>query len=984
MCETHPKMQQTNPRYSSFTQTTFTAGDVEQFVTSRKKLDLKAKRIDLSENMFSDQFRQFDWSNHQNARFKNLTSEAVWNTFRYLFYKFKKGIFVSIVDDRLVNFLPFLNTQYVNEFWPLLRVDPKQYSSVQDFLNKTDKLSGFKPVTAIALDEWQANNSMFRYEKRRFEGQTNIETLKDMFQTCALKRQVPDVEFFLNRRDFPLITNGEHMYEPYFHLFGRTTPLISHQYDHYTPIFSCSSSDYFADVLIPTFEDWARASFQATGKMFPECVKHPKIVPTPWDSKKPVAVFRGSTTGSGTTSKTNQRLAALEIAESKANAGRLDVGITKWNLRPRKFEGQEFLSTINRKSYPVAQKLTLQEQSSQFKYILTLEGHVAAFRLSYELSSGSVVLLADSQWNMWINKFLIPWEHFVPVKRDLSDLLEKVDWCRANDERCQQIAQNAKDFYDKYLGIDGILDYLQLLLIFVARNSGHYKYLKDPLETSLAEENLWLDRIKFSDKIFPFPITPTPRCIGKLNATLEVFRSKSESDIVFVKNLFKSKKVIVDSMRTNGFFMARKHAIDDLKKKEQDHEAFIGLNAINSIVSKCPNFPFIYGRAKGSNKDLFVEQISGQTLFEWLNSPDYNFKDFVSILIQINLALTVAQQMCGFIHYDLYPWNIILQKLKEPIAFDYAIGKLKALRYFTSIVPIMIDFGKSRAIVFEQDNGLIDHGMIELFKPNSIYDTLTLLFSTMYVLGDKLTDQEKLLMTFFWEKIVGIKGRLEHLRKFGALFDKLDNIDPFQFTPMTFVDYLMKYVKDNRLRMAADTYICKIERGNQIVEQVFMSEGNRKTAILEAIVRTMRQTIPMSTNQVEDSFIKTILKRKVSDFEEMIATQDEQVKKKWLVAKKFLLESRQKYETTDVVVDIPNVKYLQMDSEMSPEFVSRHEPQMKKTDTDWLQTWIVCTEGAMLDQRLNLFGLFELDSFKLFNSIASNNTCIKIAQQNLE
>ena len=35
---------------------------------------------------------------------------------------------------------------------------------------------------------------------------------------------------------------------------------------------------------------------------------------------------------------------------------------------------------------------------------------------------------------------------------------------------------------------------------------------------------------------------------------------------------------------------------------------------------------------------------------------------YISILIQLSLSLTVAQQKYKFIHYDLYPWNIIIEK----------------------------------------------------------------------------------------------------------------------------------------------------------------------------------------------------------------------------------------------------------------------------------------------------------------------------------
>jgi hypothetical protein len=45
----------------------------------------------------------------------------------------------------------------------------------------------------------------------------------------------------------------------------------------------------------------------------------------------------------------------------------------------------------------------------------------------------------------------------VPVKSDLSDLEEKIKWCRENDDKCKEIAKNAKDLYKLYVSRDGIL-----------------------------------------------------------------------------------------------------------------------------------------------------------------------------------------------------------------------------------------------------------------------------------------------------------------------------------------------------------------------------------------------------------------------------------------------------------------------------------------------------------------------------------------------
>ena len=56
----------------------------------------------------------------------------------------------------------------------------------------------------------------------------------------------------------------------------------------------------------------------------------------------------------------------------------------------------------------------------------------------------------------------------MPVNADLSDLEEKIRWCRANDAKCKEIGQNAIKFYEKYVGKQALLDYVEMVCKSVA------------------------------------------------------------------------------------------------------------------------------------------------------------------------------------------------------------------------------------------------------------------------------------------------------------------------------------------------------------------------------------------------------------------------------------------------------------------------------------------------------------------------------------
>lgn len=71
--------------------------------------------------------------------------------------------------------------------------------------------------------------------------------------------------------------------------------------------------------------------------------------------------------------------------------------------------------------------------------------------MPYLLAGGGLVLKQDSPYYEHFYGKLAAWEHFVPVRRDLSDLVDRIKWARENDEKAQQIAINAKNFANENL-----------------------------------------------------------------------------------------------------------------------------------------------------------------------------------------------------------------------------------------------------------------------------------------------------------------------------------------------------------------------------------------------------------------------------------------------------------------------------------------------------------------------------------------------------
>jgi hypothetical protein len=836
----------TNPRYKNFRQTNFTAGDEEQFENYR--CDKNGNEIDVkitNENLFYDNKIFLEWD-----KFKNINSLSVSNTFKYIFYKFKKGIFIKIINNKLKVFLPISNVNFVNEWSDNIKVDNK-YKNFNAFFKHISQLEGRnfneKHINNYK-NSWYSNNCLIRYEFPVNEGDTNVSVIKNMFEELCEKRKVPDIEFFINRRDFPLFNkNG---YEPYYHLWNSTEkPLLSHNYDKYSPIFSMSSSEEFADIVIPTYEDWIRVQ-NIENKWFPKSRQNYEkniFDDTKWKDKKPTAVFRGSSTGEGVTISTNQRLNLAHLSSitplDENNIPYLDAGITKWNIRPKKLIDTPYLQTVDKDNFnfDLLEKMTPLEQS-KYKYIIHVEGHVSAFRLSYSLGMNCVILLVDSKWKMWYSNILKPYIHFVPVKEDLSDLVERIKWCRNNDKQCENISKNCLEFYNKYLQKDGILDYLQKILIDTKKEIGIYFYNKiKPFEIQTKTElkillNKKVDKI---DNIYSIP--NIERCYGLLKGIqliIDVFINNLYfKNIINDEIIFKNKLGLVKKFNFANFDFAVKSTNNINKIKEHIHEAYIGINCINDITKEIPNFAYIFGIYKEDETiNVITEYIYGGTLQQYIMSEKFVFKNYLLIIIQICLALEVAQQKCGFIHYDLTPWNIILKFVKVPIYVDYLIND-KIISIKTNIIPIIIDYGKSHAVYNNKH-----FGFVNMFKYNTSFDMLSIFITSIYEISinQNLTKYDFInllkLSNFItktsyckypFKNSKDIKEFFYSAKKYSNLLNE-NKYELEEFTPINLVDYINKNLNYNIHINYKDNY-CSYMNNKADYNQIFNYSLENKT-----------------------------------------------------------------------------------------------------------------------------------------------------------
>lgn len=100
----------------------------------------------------------------------------------------------------------------------------------------------------------------------------------------------------------------------------------------------------------------------------------------------------------------------------------------------------------------------------QHKYQINVDGTVAAYRLPYLLVGDSVVLKQDSIYYEHFYNELQPWKHYIPVKSNLSDLLEKLQWAKDHDEEVRSVSFQISQGHFHVLCLESIQDaYMETL-----------------------------------------------------------------------------------------------------------------------------------------------------------------------------------------------------------------------------------------------------------------------------------------------------------------------------------------------------------------------------------------------------------------------------------------------------------------------------------------------------------------------------------------
>ena len=226
--------------------------------------------------------------------------------------------------------------------------------------------------------------------------------MDEILTSLLAKAYIPDLEFVANLGDWPLSDK-------------RTTPAL--------PVISWCGSTDSNDIVVPTYE-LTESSLQMQGRITLDILSVLGKQSFKFDDKKGKLFWRGRDSN-------EHRLKLVRL--SKNHSDIIDANLTNF------FFFRDQMEELGPKA-----PYTPFFDFFEYKYQLNIDGTVAAYRLPYLLAGNSLVLKQDSKYYEFFYNLLKPDVHYIPVDRDLNDLLQILNNVKKDNVKSKKIISNAR------------------------------------------------------------------------------------------------------------------------------------------------------------------------------------------------------------------------------------------------------------------------------------------------------------------------------------------------------------------------------------------------------------------------------------------------------------------------------------------------------------------------------------------------------------
>ncbi len=166
----------------------------------------------------------------------------------------------------------------------------------------------------------------------------------------------------------------------------------------------------------------------------------------PWEDRRRSLVWRGSSTGLfWQTLNMLDDLPRYRMCKFAARLGAgADVALTDLVQAANPQEAELIRERVSREG--LLKPFIPMIEMARHRFILDIDGNSNSWNFMQKLRLGCCVLRVESQWHQWFADRLIAWKHYVPVAADLSDLVERAEWCFAHPMECSAIARRGASF----------------------------------------------------------------------------------------------------------------------------------------------------------------------------------------------------------------------------------------------------------------------------------------------------------------------------------------------------------------------------------------------------------------------------------------------------------------------------------------------------------------------------------------------------------
>ena len=316
------------------------------------------------------------------------------------------------------------------------------------------------------------DNTLYQYFPEDEKFTKKEEAFEKALKTVLKLKKLPVIDFVFSNID-GLPSNKDQKDKSFYYENKKGFYLVDDN-KYQAPIFTrAKGSDVKVGILIP--------DYYVLSELWPKMQKEVLKLNTEidWDKKINCFHWRGA----------SSKLFRFKLCELSLNHSDIvDAGFVE-KMDDRKIRELKFWN-----KYDVYQKLkknyaSLEEQIHN-KYLPVLDGVMCTYPgFHWRLLSNSVVLKQESIEKQWFYRALKPYEHYVPIKYDMSDLFHQITWAMQNDDKCKKIAKNASDFVMQNLMIEDVYVYLYKVL---TEYSKYQAFDKKDLIKDLKQDKNWI------------------------------------------------------------------------------------------------------------------------------------------------------------------------------------------------------------------------------------------------------------------------------------------------------------------------------------------------------------------------------------------------------------------------------------------------------------------------------------------------------------